>query len=129
MATSYNGWKASRDPSVIGIDEDWEPVKGHKFPGGIKSGDVETVMTYLVRALHNYVEPIDETASKDEWGWFYKPSANDPTKLSCHSSGTAFDYNATQHPNGVPASRTWTKDQIAAIRRILAFIGCVYWGA
>jgi hypothetical protein len=127
MATSYNGWPASSSPSAIGINANWEPIKGHKFPAGIKSGDVETVMTYVVRQLDARVEPIEEYAGGDEWGYYYKYSANSPDKLSCHSSGTAFDYNATQHPNGKRG--TFTSTQVAAIRKIQnECSGVVYWG-
>lgn len=124
---SYNGWTASPDPTVIGINTEWEPIPGHRFPGGCRSGDVETVLTYVVRQLDARVEPIDRDAVKDEWGWFYKPSANSPDLISCHSSGTAFDYNATRHPNGHRG--TFTAGQVATIRAILREVrGVVYWG-
>jgi hypothetical protein len=120
--TSYNGWAASPNPSAIGINAAWAPL-GQRFPGGVKSGDVETVFTYLVHQLHARVEPIDRDAIKDEWGYYYKQSANSPSLLSCHSSGTAIDYNATRHPNRVRG--TWTPTQMAEIRRILAELGGV----
>lgn len=121
--SSYNGWPANSIPSRIGINQDWEPIPGHKFPGGIKSGDVEVVMTYFVRQLHLRVERIDRDAIKDEWGYNYKASANTPTKLSCHASGTAFDYNATRHPNG--RRGTWSSAQVVEVRRIQAEVGGV----
>jgi hypothetical protein len=127
MATSYNGWPASSSPSAIGINSRWEPIPGHKFPAGIKSGDVEVVFTYLVRQLNARVEAIREYAPGDEWGYFYKYSANSPTKLSCHASGTAIDYNATQHPNGKRG--TWTAAQVRTIRAIMVECsGVIYWG-
>lgn len=123
---SYNGWPASSDPAAIGINTAWEPIPGHRFPGGCKAGDVETVLTYVVRQLDARAEPIDRDAVKDEWGWFYKASANSPDLISCHSSGTAFDYNATRHPNGVRG--TWTTRQVAVIREIQAECsGVVKW--
>lgn len=126
MATSYNGWPASPYPSAIGINQGWEPIRGHKFPGGIKSGDVETVMTYFVRQLDARAEPIEEYAPGDEWGWNYKYSANSPALLSCHASGTAFDYNAVQHPNGVRG--TWSNSQVAVIRAIQREVNyVVFW--
>lgn len=118
MAASYNGWVASPYPSVIGINTSWEPIRGHRFPGGIKRGDVETVMTYLVRQLDARVEPIEYYRPGDEWGWYYKYSANSPYLLSCHASGTGLDYNATRHPNGVRG--TWSASQIREIRKIQA---------
>jgi len=123
---SYNGWFASSNPALIGINTTWEPIKGHRFPGGVKSGDVETVMTYLVRQLDARVEPIEEYPPGDEWGWYYKMSANAPSAISCHSSGTAIDYNATQHPNRVKF--TWTQAQTREIHRILDELdGVVRW--
>lgn len=125
MVKSYNGWPASKDPRAIGVNPAWAPL-GHRFPGGVKSGDVETVFTYLVEQLHARVEPIDRDAVKDEWGYVFKQSANSPDLVSCHSSGTAIDYNATRHPNG--RRGTWTKAQVTEIRRILAELdGVVRW--
>lgn len=125
MVESYNGWPASRDPKAIGINPNWAPL-GHRFPGGVKGGPVEVVFTYLVEQLHGRVEPIDRDAVKDEWGWHFKPSANSPTLLSCHSSGTAIDYNASRHPNG--RRGTFTPTQVAEIRKIQAELGgVVHW--
>lgn len=117
MAVSYNGWAASSNPSAIGVNAGWEPIKGHKFPGGIKSGDVETVFTYLVRQLDLRVEPIEDYPAGDEWGYNYRPNRNNPSQLSCHASATAIDYNATQHPNKV--LYTWTREQTREIHQII----------
>lgn len=125
MATSYNGWPASKYPSAIGINTSWEPIAGHRFPGGIKGGDVQTVMTYLVRQLDARVEPIEMYRPGDEWGWNFKYSANSPNLLSCHGSGTAIDYNAVRHPNG--RRGTWTAAQVREIRKILAECGVIRW--
>ena len=126
MPSSYNGWPASSAPSTIGINRTWEPVKGHDFPGGIKSGDVQTVFTYLVRQLHARVEPIQEYPAGDEWGYNYRANVNNPSQLSCHASGTAIDYNATQHPNKV--DYTWTQAQTREIHKILDELdGVIKW--
>lgn len=123
MPSSYNGWPASRVPSSIGINAAWEPIRGHRFPAGIKGGDVETVMTYVVRQLDARAEPIEHYGPGDEWGYNYKASANSPHLLSCHASGTAFDYNAVRHPNG--RRGTWTRSQVATIRAIQSEVGGV----
>lgn len=117
MPTSYNGWPASSIPSAIGINRTWEPVPGHDFPGGIKGGDVEVVFTYLVRQLHARVEPITIYPAGDEWGYSYRANVNNPSQLSCHASGTAIDYNATEHPNRV--DYTWTREQAREIHKII----------
>lgn len=122
MVASYNGWPASRDPDAIGIVP-FEPIPGHDFPGGVKGGDVHTIFTYLVRQLNARVEPIEFYPAGDEWGYFFKDSANSPSLLSCHSSGTAVDYNAVRHPNG--RRGTWTAVQVREIRKILDELGGV----
>ncbi len=124
MALSYNGWPASRYPGSIGIVR-FEPFPGHPFPAGVKGGDVHTIFTYLVKQLDARVEPIEEYRAGDEWGYYYKTSANS-NSLSCHASGTAIDYNATQHPNG--RRGTWTSSQLRTIRAIQAECsGVVFW--
>lgn len=117
MPTSYNNWPASRNPAEINVNTNWEPIKGHKFPGGTKGGDVEVVMTYLVVNLDKRVEPIEEYPPGDEWGYNYRPNVNNPNVLSCHASATAIDYNATQHPNQV--DYTWTREQTRVIHQII----------
>lgn len=121
MATSYNGWAASPDPAAIGINRGWEPIPGFDFPGGIKGGDVEVVMTYLVQQLDARVEPIEMYPAGDEWGYAFRDSVNNPDgdddEMSCHASGTAIDYNATRHPNG--QGGTWTAAQRREIDQIL----------
>lgn len=126
MATSYNGWPASRYPSQIGINTRWT-VLGHDFPGGVKGGDVQVVFEYLVKQLHARVEPIQWYAPGDEWGYNYRLNVNDLSSLSCHASGTAIDYNATRHPNG--RRGTFSAAQVKQIRAILAELdGVVRWG-
>lgn len=125
MATSYNGWPASPYPSLIGINSKWAPL-GRTFPGGIKAGDVQTVMTYLVLQLNARVEPISLYTPGDEWGYNYRANVNNPSSLSCHASGTAIDYNATRHPNGKRG--TFSAAQVRSIRQILAEIGVIRWG-
>lgn len=115
MPTSYNGWEASKDPAAIDVDREFE-VLGHRFPGGVKRGDVSTVFRYLIEQLHTRVEPL-EAAASGEWGWVYKQSANSPDLISCHASATAIDYNAPLHPNRKRG--TWTADQRAVIVQII----------
>jgi len=126
MPYSYNGCAASRNPGTIGVDTVWEPIRGIRFPGGVKAGDVETVMTYLVRQLDVRVEPVELYKSGDEWGWAYRANVNNPNTLSCHASATAIDYNATRHPNRV--KYTWTRAQVREIHQILDELqGVVRW--
>lgn len=126
MPYSYNNWFASptlRTRPLV--------VAGESFtPGVLDDPDVYTVLLELATRLHNEVEPIvrSDWHQADDWGFSYRANANNPYSLSCHASGTAIDYNATRHPNGVPASRTFSAAQIATIRKIVSGIGVIKWG-
>lgn len=115
--TSYNGWPASDDRSAIGVvPSDW-------FPGGVKAGDVSTVLGYVMRQLDARVEAIVDGWN---WGYTYKANVNNPSQLSCHASATAIDWNAPDHPNG--SSGTFTDDQVGTIYQILTEVqGAVSW--
>lgn len=123
MATSYNGWPASSSPSSIGVVPFGDQY-GLPFPGGVRTGDVYTVLGYVAVQLHNRVE---KAIGGWTWGYDYRPNVNNPTQLSNHASATAIDWNAPNHPNG--ARGTFTSAQVAVIRQILAEVGnSVRWG-
>jgi hypothetical protein len=124
---SYNGWPASDSASAINVNTKWS-VNGITAPGGMKSGDVDTVMAYLFNALDSRVE---EAVPGWCWGWNYRANANNPNNLSNHSSATALDYNAPNHPNGGSQYEGWSSSQVATIRTILneELEGCIEWGA
>lgn len=123
---SYNGWSASVDASAIGIVP--LTVAGISFPGGVRGGDVHTVLRHVAEQFHRRVEPL---ASPGCWGWSYRQNRN-AANLSCHSSGTAIDCNAPKHPNGVEAVKTFSDGQIKAVHAILSEIPelaeVVHWG-
>lgn len=125
--TSYNGWPASENPTDIGVIP--LVVHGIEFPGGVRGGDVHTVLEYVATRFHEHVEPL---VSPGCWGWSYRPNRNNPNTLSCHASATAVDCNAPKHPNGDPVSRTFTQAQIDGVHHILASIPelnqVVHWG-
>lgn len=112
MATSQNGWPASSDKHSIGVNSSFS-VCGVTFPGGVKSGDVSVVLGYVAEQFHKRVEPL---VSGWCWGYTYKEISGSSV-LSCHSSGTAVDINAPDHPYGV--SGTFTSAQVSAIRAIV----------
>lgn len=125
---SYNGWPASRNPQDFGGLEK-VVVAGEGFVPGVRKGDVATVLRYLAEQMHRRVEPIIAAGwhDMDDWGYSYRPNVNNPRVLSCHSSGTAIDYNATRHPNGKRG--TFSKAQVAGIRAILNEVErSVRWG-
>ncbi len=120
MATSYNGWTATQTGE--GIDRSFTAA-GQKFPGGVRAGSVATIFRWLIEKL-NTIEPI---VAGWNWGYEYRANVNNPSTLSCHSSGTAIDYNAPNHPNG--GRGTWSADEVKAIRGWLAQLdGVVRWG-
>lgn len=112
MEHSYNGWIASPDLPTRVIT----PIPGVSFR--IADNDnVAAVFTYLARAYNARVEPI-AGGTPDDWSYAYRADRNDPSALSCHASGTALDFNATKHPNGVKG--TFTAAQVATMRAIIA---------
>ena len=120
---SYNGWPANSDPNAINVVP-FGDAYGLPFPGGVRDGDVKTVLGYVGVQLHERVEPC---VYGWDWGYSYRANVNNPSSLSCHASGTAIDYNAPNHPNG--ASGTFTNAQVATIRDILVEVGgAVQWG-
>jgi hypothetical protein len=128
MEKSYNGWTANRNAADFGGIVPLV-VAGEAFASGVRAGDVHTVLEYVATQLHLRVEPVVAAGwhQADDWGYSYRPNTNNPTQLSCHASATAFDYNATRHPNG--ARNTFTTSHVAEIRKILAEVdNVVKWG-
>ena len=120
--TSYNGWPANSDKAAIGVEPFGDAV-GLPFPGGVKGGDVTTVMAYVATEFHYRVEAVVEGW---DWAYTWKTNANNPSQLSCHASGTALDINAPLHPNG--SGGTFTDAQVGEIYAILNEVqGAVDW--
>jgi len=127
MPSSYNGWPASPDRAALNITP--LVIAGEPFAPGVRGGDVHTVLGYVAQQVHNRVESVSAGHSADDWGYAYRANTNNPSQLSCHASGTAIDYNATQHPNG--RGGTWSASEKAEILRILAEVNNVVrvlWG-
>ena len=97
-------------------------VAERSFPGGVRAGAVKTVLEHVIIQLHTRVESMDYSSpDADEYAYSYRRNKNNPDAWSCHASASAFDYNATEHPNGVP--RTWSPAQVAEIRAIQKEVG------
>jgi hypothetical protein len=96
MLTSYNGWPASKDQAEI-------KVRPFAIAGTeLKYGAQNTPGLYLLDLPQNFmqlIEPIDE-GKLDDWAYAFRMVRGTTDKLSCHSSGTAIDLNATQHALG-----------------------------
>jgi hypothetical protein len=125
MTASYNGFKAG-DPSAFsppGLDDSPIPGTEVKLAPGLHKGSIATVLFHVAAQLNARVEPAGEGC----WGYAFRPSKNDDNLISCHASGTAFDYNAPNHPNGKKG--TWSAAQVKEIRKILAEVdNLVHWG-
>lgn len=122
MVTSQNGWPASSDKNSIGVNAGFAPC-GVTFPGGAKSGDVETVLHYVATQFHNRVEALVPGWC---WGYTYKTISGSST-VSNHGSATALDCNAPNHPYGV--SGTFNSAQRNAISAIIAETSpAIRWG-
>ena len=122
MLTSYNGWPASKDPAEIGIES--YAVPGTK----IKLRCAKAVAPLLVgfaAEFHALIEPIDE-GGLDDWGYAFRMVRGTTDKLSCHSSGTAIDLNATKHP--LAAVGTFPADKVPMIRALAKKYGLTWGG-
>lgn len=121
-STAQNGWPASPIRDRIGVNPDFT-VAGVKFPGGVKSGDVSTVLGYVAAQFHNRVEPL---VAGWCWGWAYR-DVRAGTALSNHSAGCAIDVNAPNHPLGKKG--TFSAARQGEIQRIVNEChGVVRWG-
>jgi hypothetical protein len=122
MIQSANGWKASKIRAEIGIES--FPVPGTK----LKLACAKSVAPLLVgfaAEFHELIEPIDE-GTLDDWGYAYRDVRGSTTSLSNHSSGTAIDLNATQHPLGKVG--TFPIEKVPMIRALAKKYGLIWGG-
>jgi len=121
METSYNGYPASKDPAEIGI-------KSYLVDGTARklrcAESVGPLLAAFAAEFHKLIEPIDE-GKFDDWAYAYRMVRGDPTRLSCHSSGTAIDLNATKHPLG--KYDTFPAEKVPMIRALAKKYG-LKWG-
>ena len=121
METSYNGYPASKDPAEINIKS--YPVKGTDRKLRCAES-VGPLLAAFAAEFHELIEPIDE-GTFDDWAYAYRMVRGNPTKLSCHSSGTAIDLNATKHPLGKVG--TFPAEKVPMIRALSKKYG-LKWG-
>jgi hypothetical protein len=121
MLKSYNGYPASKDPDEIKIKS--YPVKGTDRK--LKCAEsVGPLLAAFAAEFHTLIEPIDD-GTFDDWGYAFRMVRGSTDKLSCHSSGTAIDLNATKHPLGKPG--TFPAEKIPMIRALAKKYG-LKWG-
>jgi hypothetical protein len=119
--TSYNGYPASKDPKEIGI-------KSYSVDGTtlkLRCADsVGPLLAAFASEFHKLIEPIDE-GTLDDWGYAFRMVRGSTDRLSCHSSGTAIDLNATKHPLG--KYDTFPAEKVPMIRALAKKYG-LKWG-
>jgi hypothetical protein len=121
MLKSYNGYPASKDPNEIKIKS--YPVKGTDRK--LKCAEsVGPLLAAFAAEFHTLIEPIDE-GTFDDWGYAFRMVRGSTDRLSCHSSGTAIDLNATKHPLG--KAGTFPTEKIPMLRALAKKYG-LKWG-
>lgn len=121
MLRSYNGYPASKDPNEIGIKS--YPVTGTDLRLRCAES-VGPLLAAFAAEFHNLIEPIDN-GSLDDWGYAFRMVRGSTDRLSCHSSGTAIDLNATKHPLGKIG--TFPAEKVPMIRALAKKYG-LKWG-
>jgi hypothetical protein len=121
MLTSYNGYPASKDPAVINIKS--YPVRGTDRKLRCAES-VGPLLAAFAAEFHELIEPIDE-GTFDDWGYAFRMVRGSTDRLSCHSSGTAIDLNATRHALGKVG--TFPAEKVPMIRALAKKYG-LKWG-
>jgi hypothetical protein len=119
--TSYNGYPASKDPDEIRITS--YPVKGTDRKLRCAES-VGPLLAGFAAEFHELIEPIDEGVF-DDWAYAFRMVRGTTDRLSCHSSGTAIDLNATKHPLGKVG--TFPAEKVLMIRALAKKYG-LKWG-
>ena len=119
--TSYNGYPASKDPKEIGI-------KSYSVDGTALrlrcANSVGPLLAAFAAEFNKLIEPIDG-GTLDDWGYAFRMVRGTTDRLSCHSSGTAIDLNATKHPLG--KYDTFPAEKVPMIRALAKKYG-LKWG-
>jgi hypothetical protein len=121
VETSYNGYPASKDPAEIKIKS--YPVKGTDRKLRCAES-VGPLLAAFAAEFHELIEPIDE-GTFDDWGYAFRMVRGSTDRLSCHSSGTAIDLNATKHPLG--KAGTFPAEKVPMLRALAKKYG-LKWG-
>lgn len=121
-ARSQNGYQANNRALIS-----TRTIPGTTVRVALRDGPAGDLLLYAAARWDREVEDIDQGA--DDWGYASRLIRGSATELSNHASGTAIDLNAVRHPLGQDPSLSFTAEQRAAIRRILADCrGALRWG-
>lgn len=109
------------DPALISNPE--IPGTSVKAMGGLRKGDVATILLYIAARWNSEVERLVQ--DKGCWGYTHKQITGG-SGWSNHASGCAIDLNAAEHPQH---TYTLTNAEIKAAHNILAAVSpAVRWG-
>jgi hypothetical protein len=124
-ATSQNGWPALAADSHL--------LYTWSIPGAsgttrlrLRNGSAGFLLCHLATWFDSKVEGLVEPLL-DDWGYAYRPVRGYETTLSNHSSGTAMDLNATDHPLGVEDTFSLTEQRHIG-KRLRLYDGAIRWG-
>jgi hypothetical protein len=120
---SQNGWPASKDPAEIRIIS--VPIDGTKVKVRCAKA-VAPLIARFCKEFHELIEPIDE-GQLDDWGYAFRMVRGSTDNLSNHSSGTAIDLNATQHPLGKVG--TFPAEKVPMIKALAKKYGLIWGGS
>lgn len=125
MSTSQNGWPAFTGWGQAGSCTAIVPGTNVKIQGGLRAGDVCTVLLDFAGWFNREIEPV-----RDGWCWGIDiRSIRGSSTTSNHQSGTAMDLNAPAHPLGSSPYDNYTSAQIAKIRaKLIGYVGVIRWG-
>jgi hypothetical protein len=118
---SYNGYPASKDPDEIRITSYLVRGTSRKLRCAESVGPL---LAAFAADFHELIEPIDE-GIYDDWAYAFRMVRGSTDRLSCHSSGTAIDLNATKHPLGKVG--TFPAEKVPMIRALAKKYG-LKWG-
>jgi hypothetical protein len=100
------------------------PTFSRRLPA--RDGSAGFLLVHIGYWFHREIESLAEGI--DDWGYAVRKISGSQW-YSNHSSGTALDLNAQQHPMGVATDKTFSKIQIDKIHaRLRMYEGCVMWG-
>jgi len=121
MLTSYNGYPASKDPDEIKITSYLVKGTSRKLRCAESVGPL---LAAFAAEFHELIEEIDEGVF-DDWGYAFRNVRGSTDRLSCHSSGSAIDLNATRHPLGKVG--TFPPEKVPMLRALAKKYG-LKWG-
>jgi len=127
QGTSSNGYpvlSSTRTGSHPRLRDFVVPSFSRKLPA--RDGSCGFLLVHMALWFHREIESL--SIGVDDWGYAVRKISGSQ-QYSNHSSGTALDLNAMQHPMGVATSKTFTSSEIDRIhKRLLMYDGCIKWG-